>query len=451
MKRYSILSKTINVFGFVLLVLALPACEIGEFDDPNNPTIITENADIPYLNHLVVGTEAGMRNVLDTYYDNVGVIGREHYRFSGSDPRFVRDLLGAGNSVLDNNTFYTTNPWAARYRVIRNTNLLIEAATKANPNLVTPEQVEGYLGFAKTIQAHQLLMNHTMMYSNGIRIDVKDFDNLGPIVKDVPQQLAAIADLLNEAQVHLQNAGESFAFSLSSGFSDLFNPDEESAVGPDNFLMFNRALAARVAVYRGNYAEALTILPGSFLELNTNFKKGVYHVFGTGSGDQLNPLYFAPNSTGEIRVAHPSFAKDAEQNDDRLSKISKRKEPATQDSLRGTDDVAVYKSNTDPVPIIRNEELILIYAEAKIQTGALLEAITALNIIRQGHGLKAYGGPITQPALIDEMLRQRRYSLFFEGHRWVDMRRYNRLNELPKDRQKDDVWLAFPLPFVEGA
>lgn len=443
MKRYNILLKSIKALGFLVLVLALPACEIDEFDDPNNPTITTENADVPYLNHLVVGTEAGMRNGLGTYYDNMGVIGREHYRFSGADPRFVRDLLGGGSSVLDNNTFYTTTPWAARYRVIRNTNILIEAANNANPNLVSEGQKQGYLGFAKTIQAHQLLMNFTMMYSNGIRLDVKDFDNLGPIVKDVPQQLAAIAALLDEANAHLQNQNAQFAFALSSGFAG-FNT-------PVNFSKFNRALAARVAVYRGNYAEALTLLSGSFLELTTNFNKGVYHVFGTGSGDQLNPLFFAPNATGEVRIAHPKFVADAEPNDDRLSKVSRRNEPATQGGLEGVYDVAVYKSNTDPVPIIRNEELILIYAEAKIQTGALPDAITALNIIRQGHGLGPYVGPITQQALINEMLRQRRYSLFFEGHRWVDLRRYNRLSELPLDRTGDDVWVAFPIPFVEEA
>jgi len=93
--------------------------------------------------------------------------------------------------------------------------------------------------------------------------------------------------------------------------------------------------------------------------------------------------------------------------------------------------------------------LIMIYAEAKIQTNALTEAVTALNVVRKAHGLGNYAGAVTQAALIDEMLYERRYSLFFEGHRWVDMRRYNRLDELPKDRPSDDVWVEFPLPSTE--
>ena len=37
-----------------------------------------------------------------------------------------------------------------------------------------------------------------------------------------------------------------------------------------------------------------------------------------------------------------------------------------QDDLSGTYAVFRYKSNTDDIPIIRNEELILLYAEANI-------------------------------------------------------------------------------------
>ena len=101
------------------------------------------------------------------------------------------------------------------------------------------------------------------------------------------------------------------------------------------------------------------------------------------------------------------------------------------------------------MPIIRNEELILIYAEANIQTNDLTDAVTALNVIRTTHNLPVYSGAVTQEALITEMLNQRRYSLFYEGHRWIDMRRYNLLNTLPIDRPGDDVWTEFPLPVSE--
>jgi hypothetical protein len=73
------------------------------------------NASKSQLNAVMVGTLSAMRDRIDTYLDDVGVIGREYYRFSGADPRFTSDLLGAGEAVLDNNTFYINNPWQSRY------------------------------------------------------------------------------------------------------------------------------------------------------------------------------------------------------------------------------------------------------------------------------------------------------------------------------------------------
>jgi hypothetical protein len=93
--------------------------------------------------------------------------------------------------------------------------------------------------------------------------------------------------------------------------------------------------------------------------------------------------------------------------------------------------------------------LILIYAEANIQLANLTEGAKAINVIRNGHQLDNYSGAVTKNALINEMLTQRRYSLFFEGHRWIDLRRYNLLNLLPLDRAGDDVWTKFPLPVTE--
>jgi len=444
MKNYSKLIR--NTLCLLALCTILPACEVEEIPDPNNATLedIRENPTVGKLNNLVVGAESGMRNSLGTYYDAVSVVGREIYRFSSADPRFTSDLLGEGDNVLNNNTFYITNPWSSRYRVVKNLNVLLDLMENGNlvsQGLITEPQRQGYLGFAKTIKAHQLLLNLTMTHEGGIRIDVADPDNLGPIVGRA-EALTAIAGLLDEASVHLQQAGDEFLFPLSSGFAGFSTPL--------TFLEFNRALAARVAIYRERWQEALDNLQNSFFNLEGDLSRGVYYVFGTGAGDQLSTLFYPQNAGGELRVAHPSFVADATAGDDRLAKVSLRESPDTQSDLTGAYDVWVYRSNTAPVPIIRNEELILIYAEANIQTGDLDEAVRALNIIRTRHGLQPYTGPVTQAALIDEMLYQRRYSLFFEGHRWIDLRRYNRLDQLPIDRPGDDVWTSFPVPFAEN-
>lgn len=432
------MQKNIKIHSILFLAITLffTACK-KDYGDLNNATIeaFSNNASQSELNNLVSGTESGMRNDLNFYLDDVSIIGREIYRFSGAEPRYVFDLLGYNGSTLGGSNFYITFPWAAKYRVVKNCNTLIQAAT--NSTLITDAQKKGYIGFARTIKAYQLLLNLNLTDSNGIRIDVTDPNHLGPFV-NYTDGLAAITSLLDSAKTDFTSATISFPLAGFAGFTD--------ATG---LTQFNRALAARVSVYQQNWQVALDDLNASFFGLNSDFNTGVYHVFGTGSGDQLNPVFIPQNQTGEVRVAHPSYATDIEAGDDRISKATLRITAASLNGLSSDRDVWVYTSSTAPIAIIRNEELILIYAEANIQLNNLDEAETAINVIRNGHHLGNYAGAVTKDALITEMLEQRRYSLFFEGHRWIDLRRYNLLSTLPIDRTGDDVWTEFPLPVTE--
>ncbi len=427
----------INSTIIIIIIFFSYSCK-KDYGNLNSPTVeaFLSNATTAELNNLVSGTESGMRNNINFYLDDAGTLGREGYRFSNSEPRYVTDLLGANDGTLSNSNFYITSPWAARYSVVKNCNILIQAAT--NSALITPAQKSGYIGFAQTIKAYELLMNLNLTDTNGIRINVSDPNNLGPIVNNT-DALTAIAALLDSAQTQFNGASIAFTLAGFNGFND--------AAG---LSQVNRAIAARVAVYRQQWADALTDLSGSFFGLNNDFYLGVNHVFGTGSGDQLNPMFIPQNQNGEVRVAHPSFATDIEAGDDRINKATLRTSPASLDGLSSNRDVWVYTSSTAPIPIIRNEELILIYAEANIQTNDLPDAVIALNIIRTKHNLPAYNGAVTQAALITEMLNQRRFSLYYEGHRWIDMRRYNLLGTLPIDRAGDDVWTEFPLPVSEA-
>jgi hypothetical protein len=416
------------------LTLGFTGCKVDPILDPNNPSTsgITQNASIGELQNLVVGAEAGMRNNLANYYDGISVIGREYYRFATSDPRLTGDLLGKGSATLDNNTFYTTNPFNARYRVVKNVNTLITALqnTKA---AITDGQRKAGIAYAKTVKAHELLMVFNQQYENGIRIDVDDPEKLGPFLsKD--ESLNAIQNLLNEAYTDLKGNDVDLPFSTV-----LYS---KKAL---EFLKFNRALAARVAVYRKDWALALTALNESFFDLNGSLTNGVYYLFSTAGGDLLNPVFFPQDTPpAEARLVQPGFVTDADAGDTRVSsKATKRTSTGTQDGLSSDYDFWVYKSNVAPMTIIRNEELILIYAEAKVQLSSLPDAIVAINRIRTAASLPVYTGSITPTALINEVLKQRRYSLFGEGHRWVDMRRYGKLGELPIDRAGDDVWQQY--------
>src|SRR5580704_17115963 len=122
-----------NIFIYSMLLLSsgifLSSCK-KDYGDLNNATVesFTVNSSASELNNLVSGTESGMRNNLALYLDDIGIIGRELYHFSASEPRYVTDLLGGGGGTLSNSNFYITNPWASRYTVVKNCNVLIAAA-----------------------------------------------------------------------------------------------------------------------------------------------------------------------------------------------------------------------------------------------------------------------------------------------------------------------------------
>src|SRR6476619_2125671 len=232
------MKKIINyhIALLIFIVVSLPSCK-KEYGNLNSPTIeeFSSNASKDQLNSLVVGALSGMRNEDGIYLDAVGVIGREMYRFSSADPRYTSNLLGS--APLNNTDFYLTNPWAARYRTVKNCNVLINAAN--NTTLLSDEEKKGYTGFAKTLKAIELLLNLNLTYTNGIRVDVADPNNLGPIV-GYDEAIGDIASLLDEGQTDL--TGATIVFPFTSGFTGF-----EDAAG---LIKFNRALAARVAVYR---------------------------------------------------------------------------------------------------------------------------------------------------------------------------------------------------------
>lgn len=432
---------------FILLALGScwTGCELEERIDPNNPSLegVLNNASEAQLNALVYGAVAGMRTGYQNYVTATGTIARELYLFD-ADPRNTSDLLGKNGEQLDNNTFYLTAPYTGRYRVVKNANILLEAIE--NTQAVPDAQKRGYEAFAKTIKAHQLLLALNMLGENGIRVDVADPANLGEFVS-YEQGLQEIQTLLNEAATILQGSGVAFAFEVP-GFGEFSDPE--------GFLEFNRAIAARVAAYQQNWQQVLSNLENSFFDLNGNLETGPEMVFSTAAGDVLNPLFKLPANSEDQIYAHPSFIADAEDGDERLEeKVMERASPTTKDDLTSRYSTTLYETPTSSIDIIRNEELILLYAEAKIQLGGaanLEDAVEALNIIRNAHGLDDYAGPVTQDGLIDEMLMQRRYSLWSEGHRFVDLRRYDRLNAdyLPIDREGDQVFTQFPRPITEN-
>lgn len=432
----------------VAVLLFASACKDLIVPDFNNTSLedLTSNPTPTKITQasqgLMLGTRAGI-GTQNGYVSLLGILGRESYNFDPADPRFITEMLigplDGGSPAFGGNLF------GAPYRNIRNANILLGALNTVVG--LTTAQKAAVEGFAKTIQALDYLNVVNTRDNLGAPLDV----NIGPT--DAPAPIVAkaavftqIATLLDEGLTQLNAGGTAFPFELSPGFAG-FNT-------PATFAEFNRAVKARVEVYRENYAVALTALNASFLDTSAPLTLGVYHSYSTGSGDTQNLLF---DPTGRAILAHPSIVTDAENKPDAtpdarvLSKVAQLPAPRTVQGVTSDRVFSIYNSNTATIPIIRNEELILLRAEARWFTSDVTGALNDINFIRTTSGGLALRGPfLNESDFVAELLRQRRYSLLFEGgHRWIDARRFGLLSTLPLALPSHTVPSRFPFPEAE--
>jgi len=414
----------------VIAAAALGACHDITVPNYNNPNLeqLTNNPTAGTVNTAIVGMIISLRDRVTTEASSMGILGKESYNLDQAEPR---NVLGFLQGPIEPGGFVQDLSWTAGYRNLRQGAVIIAAADKVQS--FTAAQREGIRGFVKTIMAMELLTQIRIRDVAGIMVDVSADPTapLGDIVtKDAA--LTRISQLLDEAKTHLLAAGTAFPFPLHSGFAGFDTPA--------TFLLFNRGIKARTEVYRQQWGAALTALSESFLDVSSGsaatLAKGVYHVYSTSSGDATNPL-FDPLPTR--LYVHPSILNGAQtrangQPDLRLTTKTAVGVSRVVQQVQGTNKFINYPTSTSPVPVLKNEELILLRAEARYQNGDVAGALTDINFIRvNSGGLDPLGGFADATAFITELLYNRTYSLMFEGgHRWVDYRRYNRLAQLPK-------------------
>src|ERR1041385_533965 len=441
-----------------------------DITNPNNPSqgsaaLDPRDASI----RLIVGVFATYRSARAGSINSFGSYGRETYNMTPQDGRSV---TGPYRDWAQNNAFTAGSEWGryGNYRNIYEVSKLI-ANTPDGP--ITAEEKKGAFGVLKTFLALEMLHIIEARGAIGAVVDMTDDPtSVLPFVSE-DSVYKWITAKLDEANTDLAGAGSTFYFPMHSGFSDFGVPANTVA----GFVQFNRALKARVEAKRGSlgcgapcYTTALTALGGSFLsELSAaNRDNGVYVIYSTASGDALNGSSFAQNSSIYVHPLIDSLPGAAL--DDRYRRKVDTHEAANsqpEDDLcttsyparslvgaNATNRPCTYAANVTPIPIIRNEELILIRAEAKWFTGDQAGAILDLAAVRTfsgatrgGTAAVLFAAPATDADFVSELLLQRTLSLFQEGHRYVDYRRFGRLAEL--GTLAGDVTAGFSVaPFI---
>jgi hypothetical protein len=444
--------------------VTLTSCRELDFGNTNAPTAdqLTESPSRAVLARTAVGVQIEALNDLAGELQQWGIYGRELLNLLGNDPRETgeemrgpQDPGGRAGGV-----------WGGKYGAIRTIHTYLTALE--NSTGLSEEEKRASAGLAKTIKAWHLHKLAVRSGATGLPIDtdLPITADPAPLVTSAAAMEAA-SDLLDEALADLQAGGTAFPFSFVPGF--------EGFTTPTTFAQFNRALAAKVLVHRATFnacttcwAEAATALAGSFITdagLPESLSLGVYYGYTGAAGEFTNPVTESLESNRYW--VHQSIVTGAQlrptgEPDLRLTtKTAPAPDPRTLNDITATHKPILYNDPDDPaepdpgadIPWITNEELILLRAEIRWNTGNKAGAVADINLIR----LHAGGlGPSTLTPLssdaefITELLYNRLYSLMFtQGVRWIDARRYNRINTLPIDRTGDVVHPHMLIPATE--
>lgn len=411
-----------------LLGLVAAAALLAGCDDPLNPTpqqSIPQQEALDSPEEIRVATNAMYdafqtcdggycRNLLifpDLYTDNL--------RFTGT---FTTDREVASRTVKADNGAIA-GIWGAAYDGINRANNLIAA-------IPTVTGLDADEAAVYTAEAHF--------------VRALNYFNLVKFFGGVPLVTAPEWSITPEVNVPRSTEAQIWAFiesELTAAMGGL--PSVADGVQPGGRVTMEgaQALLARAHLYQREWQQAYdlanAVIESGLFELEEDYAS-VFNFEQEGSAEIVlaipfsvtdsNALafWFFPSGLGGRRGIAPSTSGTSPLIN-AFSASDERRAVAFQGSGSSAfgfkyTDVA---TGTDDVPVIRLAEVLLIRAEAAARLGMLAEAIDDVNTVRNRAGLADLDASVdTQEEVLLAVLDERRLELFYEGHRFFDLKRF---------------------------
>lgn len=446
-----------------MAAFALVACKDNPVANPiDAPTVDALSGPLtrPALQFLITGALAQDRATSNDvpFAIETGIMGRDVYRIDASEPRYVTETLGG---QPDPGSFAGGRGFAGYYTAARAENTILLSSANLGANQFTAAEMSATKGFVRTMKATEYWRVIELRDTVGapIQDDDPSTANIRPI-RCKTAVLAYIAALLDSANADFTAAGGTtkVPFTLPSGFT-AFGRNYSTV---SNLVLFNRGWKGKVDYYRAmdrqNPQPALFVTaiaeltqalgaaaPGAVPP--STFGSGVYYVFVPGGSEN------SPNTIADAKIGLNPLVKDSVQaGDTRGLKIVSRSllsGNGISTTITHVRAIASAANQAAPMAILRDEELVLLRAQAEIEAGQFANAAADINDVRTNYGLVALAVFPDKTSAINALLYEKRYSLLFEGpQRWVDLRTYGRLSNtyLRKELPTDPFNASLPLP-----
>ncbi len=391
----------------------------------------------------------------DLYADNLSHVG--------TFPSFAQF---ATKSLLSDNV-EISNMWQQIYIAINRANTVIDAANANTSTTFTDK--ESVIAQAKVLRAYHYFNllrfwgGNENGYNKGVDASGKTW---GVPLRTAPTLSETDANPIarnSEAEVWTQILADLDAANVIAKLPT-----------NGNLILTQRAanaLKARVQLYREQWSEAETlatavISAGGSL-VNINFANGGLYTnlygavaptseviwslpFDPTNQNSIAFFYLPASLGGRNEVSSSTGLRDAHEANDgrRIINFTQTPYPAGFPNSPGVSAKTLkytrVSTGDDYYHHIRLAEVYLIRAEARARIGTdLAGAASDLNVVRNRAGLPNTTAT-TQAALLDAILRERRVELAHEGHRFFDLRRFNRLDLLGMTTNSFRVRLPIP-------
>ena len=364
----------------------------------------------------------------DLYADNMS--------HTGTFPSFATI---ANKQILPDNT-EVGSMWNSMYSTINRANTVIAAVPGIADQSVVKDNV---LAEARILRANVYF--DLIRYWGGSKTGFNQAGGVGVPLVLTPTLVEADAKpkaRATEAAVMGQVITD---LDFAIGVSTFGNTNVAGRVGKD----YAKALRARVALYMGDNATALTysneliasgryaLTPGvTYRDIwaNKNTKESLWEIqFEPTNSNSIAFFYYTTGNGGRNEIAAFSTLNSAHEAGDVRTAIN----TTTQGGAAATPTAAAnFKTlkytrvgtGDDNVVMFRLSELYLIRAEARAQIGTdLVGALADVNVIRIRAGLAANTTATTTATLMTAILKERRVEFAHEGHRFFDLKRTNLL------------------------
>lgn len=337
----------------------------------------------------------------------------------------TRDLLAIANIDATNSQ---VTSWSHYYTVINRANIIIENLPDVPSNVLTTVQNNTFMGEAKYLRAY----SYWFMANFWGDVPLVLTTGLGENLK-LPR--APVSEVYDQIIKDLEDAVNLLPSAVSATSSRIHNKYQAEA------------LLARVYLYRGLWSKAEAaannvISNSGYYQLLPNladvFKRNSREAIFSLRESSNTSLFLDKSLMGAVLISdancamYPSIVSKFETGDARFSGwtrlVSGRRQPFKYIHAL----TASATSNPQDFIVQRFAELYLVRAEARAQQnnlGGANGAIADINIVRTRAAL-GNTAATTQAEVLAAVEDERIRELFGESHRWFDLKRTNKADQL---------------------